>query len=413
MPIRLKGKYLKPIEAYVESLGFEDWLDNFENASYQPLSETILKLHPFLDGGSVFQIVFSELSKFFREKKEGQGRLSNALNNDYKSDLIERLKSAIERYPRKYEICIETSGVPYFGDAAVQISDQISWVSGSYVFEEPSTNRLAEILQSYVPKTPKACTFFRICVDGYGDRSADSSAVAEAISLAKQATFILFAKGILVSAYSGRSARATLTPLDELEASMVISLPDSLARGIGKLSPNEKQLIAYDERDEHGRPYTILGNPGRPAANDQEKLNALVEGVRLAKDFFAKTEHADFESISSAIEWYEDSVFSDNQTFSYLAACIGMEALLGEREHLNEMTNRLCDRYSFLMGKGSSERKQLWGQYHEILDIRGKLVHAKKRRLDRADASKLWRVQDMLLQTIRRELRQMIRDTRT
>lgn len=127
--------------------------------------------------------------------------------------------------------------------------------------------------------------------------------------------------------------------------------------------------------------------------------------------FFGKNEHPDFSAISASLEWFHDSVHAENQTFAYLAACIGLEALIGnEKRQISEMSKRLTDRYGFLMGRSRQERETLALRYEKVLEVRGKLVHAKVARLSGEDHQYLSIAQDMLLKALRKELHRIFRD---
>jgi len=99
--------------------------------------------------------------------------------------------------------------------------------------------------------------------------------------------------------------------------------------------------------------------------------------------------------------------FKVNHTFSYVAACIGLEALFGSDGYLENMSKRLADRYAFLIGKSREEHEQLISDYTEVLKLRGRLVHSKATRLKAEDVGLLATAQRMLLNAIWHELHAM------
>jgi hypothetical protein len=178
-----------------------------------------------------------------------------------------------------------------------------------------------------------------------------------------------------------------------------------LVRCFRGIAPNEKKLVVHDELSA----TTLLLGKSRPAITDDERARALESALHPATRFFRAAKHDDFATVSAAIDWYQDSVFSDNQTFSYLAACIGLESLLGGDEHMDGMSKRLADRYAFLLGKGRSERNALASDYTKVLKLRGTLVHAKTARLTDDDRETLSLAQEMLMKAIWHELHHMYR----
>ena len=178
-----------------------------------------------------------------------------------------------------------------------------------------------------------------------------------------------------------------------------------MSRCFGALTPSENNWKVRD----FGQGFTLLGGRDRAPKDDEERLTAFRNSLDPIVRFLECREHADFESLAAAMEWHQDSVFADNQTFAYLAACIGLEALLGSDVHMDSMSRRLADRYSFLIGRGRKERAELAQRYEAVLNLRGKLVHAKAARLNPEDLPLLYEAQDMLSQLIHHELGEMYR----
>jgi Apea-like HEPN len=179
---------------------------------------------------------------------------------------------------------------------------------------------------------------------------------------------------------------------------------------LGALELVENKLLIFDGAKRGIA--TILGDGGRPPENAEEKIEALQLALHPAYQFSAIQDEEDYPAITAAIEWYQDSLFAENQTFSYLAACIGLEAILGGDDRIDNMSSRLTDRYSFLLGKDRAERKRLAKEYHEVLRTRGELVHAKQARLTGASKAYLPVAQQMLLNTIWHELQRVYRNQR-
>jgi len=148
-----------------------------------------------------------------------------------------------------------------------------------------------------------------------------------------------------------------------------------------------------------------FGQEGRPPKNEEEARRAQDHVLSDVRRYFAARSDEDFGQIAAAIEWYQDSMWAENDTFAYIAACIGLEAVLGSgEEHLDSLSKRLADRYAFLMGKGRKEREELRAAYSSVLNLRGRLVHGKAARLDSKERPLLKKVQDLLLQLLWKEI---------
>jgi hypothetical protein len=82
------------------------------------------------------------------------------------------------------------------------------------------------------------------------------------------------------------------------------------------------------------------------------------------------------------LEWYFDADTADNHTVAFLQRCIGLEAILGDDENSRTvpLTDRLADRYAYLMGQTASERVELRQHFREIYGRRSDVVHSRTAR---------------------------------
>ena len=101
---------------------------------------------------------------------------------------------------------------------------------------------------------------------------------------------------------------------------------------------------------------------------------------------------------------------AENSTVAFLQRCIGLEAILGDDENVRTipLTDRLADRYAYLMGRTPSERSGLRGQFREVYGHRSDVIHSRKPAgsVDfRTDAS----AKAMLANVIKREYWGLIR----
>ena len=397
--IVVKGKYLAPIEKYVSTLIIgENFLFRW-NPECEELQETIVNIHKsFLNKSNALAIIFNLCFELEAENQGRIGPLSDLNNADLRVLLVGRIKGYLESLPRKYTLRIELPSFPKWGAAILDISKSIRIVAAN---SQPNT--LATLLRpTPIPVNGKVLpnfnTYIEFSASGYSEWSTDSLTASVCLSLAKQCAFILTTHGSCQRNFSQNKARATLTD-DSVGQTMEINLPDSVARCFGQLIPNEKKLLVYDNRG-----ATLLTDAGRPAETDEEKCKAFSNILYDAVRYFESEAHPDFEGISTAIQWHQDSIFADNQSFAYIAACIGLEALFGSDNHLENMSKRLADRYAFLLGKNRSEREKMITEYTSVLSLRGRLVHSKAARLSEADSELLRTAQSMLLNSIWHEL---------
>jgi hypothetical protein len=401
----IKGKYLAAIREYVASLSFNEDILIKINPQFDALQSAMLTLKgEYLNRDSANAVLFRECYSFAHKHQGRTGPLNTPDNQDLLEGMVNHLKACIESYPRDYVVRIELPSFPNFGAATFDLAPDMMLAIGQH--KRDSQNAIVNaLLKTRGVDSVEFDAFIELRASGYADNSPDSAVTSACISMAKQCAFILLAFGVVKNTYApSEPARATLTT-KLTGTTNLFALPDSLARYLGTLVPNDEKLVTYD----YSSAATLLGAPPRPAAIDEEKCEALRSGLSTAVRYFSAKENTDFASISAAIDWYQDSLLAENQTFSYVAACIGMEALLGSDTHIDEMSKRLADRYAFLMGKGRAEREALSSEYTKILKLRGRLVHAKAARLEGNDRDLLRSAQQMLMKAIWHELHEMYR----
>ena len=177
--------------------------------------------------------------------------------------------------------------------------------------------------------------------------------------------------------------------IDDRGREYLLSIPHGLAEFVGQL--------AYD---------------GEVRVKGQESLGSqLSRLLNYVRSFYEKSGEParDHERLAAAMEWLVDSLSLSDQTMAYLAACIGLESLLGE-DGGDTPTSRLQDRYAYTLGKTRAERKRLASDMHEVFTLRGQLVHARASRLKGKDAASLSKIRRMLALCLGAEVRAYLGD---
>jgi hypothetical protein len=94
------------------------------------------------------------------------------------------------------------------------------------------------------------------------------------------------------------------------------------------------------------------------------------------------------ESLKNALEWAFDAAADDELVSGCIKTCIALEAALGEdAEEGGGITERLADRYAFLIGNTAEERTKLRANMRAVYQLRSKLVHGKKAAISHKDSA--------------------------
>jgi hypothetical protein len=394
---RLNGKYLQLLESFADSLILHP--DEFlldPTPEYDALVSGMSKVFfEHLTPENVESIIFRQCMYFEAENPGRVAALSAPENKELRDSLVSRLKSFFESIPRRCSLRIELPSLSV-QPGLTPLAPDVNLIGPIRAAE---TNLLRP--------DPEPFVALEISVDGFGDHTADSPAVSTALSIAKQFAFVMNAFNIVRVSYTDKVAESSFRDSENSWYSQ-ITLPEGVRRSFSRIKLNENKLVFHEWMKADSK--TVLGllrfaDAGRaPSGELEEKLaqDYLLNDVRR---FFSARADEDFEQIAAAIEWYQDSLWAENDTFAYIAACIGLEAVLGSSdEQLDSLSKRLADRYAFLMGKGRKEREALRTAYSDVLKLRGRLVHGKAARLDPKERPLLKKVQDLLLQLLWKEI---------
>jgi hypothetical protein len=405
--VELKGKYLKVVQDFVDSLSLDDRFEWLSNEKHVPLAKAVVRLHgTFMTVDDAEDLVARECVHYMHEWPDARGALTAPENIGHNQELVRRLKLHIESLPRQYVVYVELPKFPVSSPMQIQISNRITLVTGSKL-PLPKSARAKSI--DYAHLHNGRASYLEIKTVGYAAPHPRSPAIADSFAQLKYLAFNLVAYGLFhrISRKSNFVVTFRTLATDEIH---LLHTPHELNVCIGSIVSNQTRLLARSEATAglldllagmHGGASTVL------ADTDSEVEEALRLNLSPVKEFFESSSHPDFSSIGAAIEWYEDSQATENETFGYLAACIGLEAILGSDETMTSMSKRLADRYSFLLGKNRSEREAMAAEYGRVLDLRGKLVHAKAVRLQPQERYLLNRAREMLKRVIQHEVKVM------
>jgi len=401
MAIKLNEKYLRQITDVVNSASVARWWDVLEQPQFDNLVLSVAKLHhPRLSERDAHMALIRGLLDCMDgfNLPSLKSPVPEELERRVRNAIFEKLRTLIESFPWDFEVKFPLPRFENFGPFEFDLSESVVLRNA---LDEPQPHGLQALRVSTGRRLIQIC----VKANGYADSDPGGNAVSQAISRAKQVLYFL--DTFSLSTWFHGDVRSEETYAMVSQERVAIRLPDSLTNYLCGLTPKSDLMTIYG--NESG---TLLGGALRAADTPEERVEALSLKLDAAKTFFSREAHADFEAIGAAMEWYIDSVTADNQTFAYIAACIGLEALLGygtddPSDKMEAMSVRLSDRYGFLLGVGRADREKLSNEFREMLKLRGKLVHARNKRLNADQRAKLYGVQNMLSSVIRQEVKTM------
>ncbi|MFS2135771.1 hypothetical protein [Duganella sp. Dugasp56] len=360
--IILRGKYRAAIDQFVKSTPLQRMPTIDFNDEFDVMVNTAAKAYSrYLDVTQVTNIILDTICDFDSRNADEDGALIGDLA-ELQKKLVDDIVAALAAFPRDYRVTLQFYPSKDWPDARYELGDNV-----------------ALLFQS-------GRGFLEFELTGYANSTSDTGVALTAYSKAK--IFVFLAHNYLpFNSHIGQTGQSAEARDCENNTVIKMRVPDPLARCLNGLN-----------LDAHMRAKLL-----QPAGDAAIEV-ALADGLRFVKNVFALEGKTGYDAIAAAIEWYEDSRFASNQTVALLSACIGLEALLRGEEQESDLSNRLADRYAYMLGRNPTQRKELFGDYKSVLTLRGKLVHSKQARLSEEDRVILRRSQGMLKAVIKHEL---------
>lgn len=115
-----------------------------------------------------------------------------------------------------------------------------------------------------------------------------------------------------------------------------------------------------------------------------------------------------------ASQWLFDSYCGRNQLLSFVQTTVAMEILLGEKviSDLMGLGELLRNRCAYLIGESHKQREEILNEFKEIYDVRSKIVHRGKSKLNLHERSLFSKLQWMCRRVIQEEIELLMKDVR-
>lgn len=307
-------------------------------------------------------------------KSEYSGTLKNLIGENKITAMEDELIEFLQSLPRTYQFCLPLPSMDDLNVEYIELADCVTLEK----IELPKPARLGELglLESYTSLRQEQ--YLTLCIKTMGYASRPHMQGAAKIALSKFKHFIQL--GIFEQVFvreTGSLASILAPSLPDIQArditsgedkKWVIALPQNIAEFIATLRLNQAQI----ERFEQGVPERILKNPAT-------RCNLILS--LASKILFISDDTEDARGIKTALEWaFESSITREqNEPFSFIQMCIGLEAILGSDMPTDAgLTRTLADRCAYMLGTNIANRKKIRKHFRKLYDIRSALVHGRK-----------------------------------
>lgn len=400
-----------------------------DRAVASKLSDQILKAPPwknYIDEADLFNIIWrAAYLGTIAYPNDVSGPLNQLDGGQAANRLISSISEALEEIPSAIEIFIPLNGIGDLQQAEITLTEKVSLIDNAHSEEvsaflgavKPS-NDLFHMLGARRASGPtRRLRYLKVRETGLADDNADSQVMRSALAETKHLVFVALATGAFSLAFSSRRwdmrSNADDIPCLVVERKQKgpvvhgVAIPYDLSHFLQRLQFKEPlQVIDY-------QPGKGLLTSGMRAASNAAEVHQAVTGLLHTASRFSSLNSPDAVSIRAAMEWYVDSSATSNESVAFLQRCIGLEALLGSDGGRRDVTDRLADRYAYLLGKTESERGTLRRAFKGMYSHRSDVVHGRASKLLSAHKTASLESADMLLKCTWAEMHNVLKANTT
>lgn len=287
-----------------------------------------------------------------------------------------------------------------------QISNMITLVSpeDDYYKEYPleseegrNRNLLAGPLLLFPLKWDQMSSYFQVTISGFIGKYGETATLTEAISILKAFCGIGIALRLFKvnPTYRPISSKAKILVHRRIADEWVLEHVHDIETG---LSDSLHDLVFHD----------LDGHLELEAA----KVNWI--NARIGEISFVFTNNEKAQKLIRASQWLFDSYCGKNELLSFVQTTVVMEILLGEKgiSDLMGLSELLRNRCAYLIGTTHKQREDILKDFKEIYDVRSKIVHRGKEKLNLNERFLFLKLQWMCRRVIQKEIELLQKEIR-
>jgi len=369
----------------------------------------------YIGEAPIFTFALETLARelYENQKYDAQTPSMKLINlNEYQdsASVAKRLVHDFESLPWKYTLTIKLDNdfAKLFGQAVKEyrISDSLKLVTPDDSFAErfPLQSGIKErdhslsggLLLGFESRTwDKNTTYFQANATGFISMYGGTTPFEDTISLFKSFCGISIALRLFKATVTHRAfpSKANCFVHRNVDNAWVIE------------SRHEMEAILSDALQD----LTLHDLEGR-LDTDSKKTEWIKSVLPRIRCVFSNQEKA--RKLILGGQWLFESCCGKDELLSFVQAAVVMEILLGEKtvSDLMGLGELLRNRCAYLIGRSHKEREETLSDFEEIYDVRSKIVHSGKSRLNMHERSLLSKLQWMCRRVIQEEVTRLEED---
>ncbi len=371
----------------------------------------------WLNEDDVWWIYYLEWYRAVFEVTDGKipsGLLSNFIDSKAQAKIVEGIFEYFESIPRDYDIYLPIPNISKKINSNIPLGDDIEFVS--LESEPPGLNfePTGRGLQSAaigaestgIPGTNK--TYLLCRASGYCSNKLENALIINSLSKLKVILQQCIARGFMKSV-QGEESQGIISGILKKTHSfpkLVIRVVD---KSLGDVGGFQVDLPLSMCKFLAGLDFDWVDG-GFLSSYEKDGLKEFLSSTLSNTARLASDTSEDANRIKSAIEWCFDAYTTEHETMSFIQACIGLEAIYGEKTAPEKrgLTETLADRCGYLVGTNFEQRRTVTKRFKKLYDIRSNIVHGNVLVLDSEQKYyKQWG-QGILEISIAREMKHLI-----
>lgn len=386
----------KALHAYVADTLKECSFDlnyriDIELVGIELLEKQLRILRSVMDGFdfvTVYDLYFSLIhkvcskTKSIEERSNLKGRIVEVLTQSQIEEIISKIQETYDAIPIQYTAFLHLPSVTLETGFHVEMIKKVTLLNMSEeevsLYGKITGNTESFRLFSFsTPSIKEGQSYLKLDMQGYAADVPSCPLALDVRNIIRELFTALdvyeFIESPLptsnIPAYGCLNAKLYVFRSDKKDQEpIVITLPFEIEYFVSKVKLNQaifnKPSLSFLFKDESGK--------------ERKPIEINLEPI---KNFF-NLSSKDVEHIRASLEWFGFSLMTDNDTFSFIQATTALEALLGDSDEKEGVTNRLANRLAFLLMNKKTTRDQLIKKFKNIYAVRSSIIHGKERRLN-------------------------------
>ena len=311
----------------------------------------------------------------------------------FENDFGELFCNAIKQYPICDSIRLATAGQ--------NLKDNFPLKSGIEARDSLLSGRVLGL--GTLPPEPREweenTTYFQVRVSGFIGKYVETVPVEDAVSTLKSFCGLSIALRLLKVDYRYEIIHKIIPSKSKFFIHR--NMEDKwVMEGIHELEASISETFSS----------LVLHDVNGSLDTEEKKVRWITKKLGLIRYVFSNKEKA--KRILLAGRWLFDSYCGKNEPLSFVQTTVALEILLGEKSISDVMGlgELLRNRCAYLIGKNHKEREKILNDFKKIYDIRSKIVHRGKNKLNSEEKLLFCELRRMCRRVIQEEVNLLLKD---